>query len=152
MRMLTNTLRRLALLPAIVAAGLLAGCAGGGVELEGPGFESLGLTGKKKKGEPKVPDRAPLLMPPDRARLPQPRQSTAAAPPQNWPNDPGDVQKAEAAEAKRIDQAYRDSGNFDPKADIDEFEKLMDPMERRPGVFGGDGLGDKNRDAKSYGN
>ncbi len=140
------------LVPAIAAVGLLAGCAGSGVELEGPGFEALGLTGSKKKSEPKVPERAPLLMPPDRARLPEPRQSTASAPPQNWPNDPGEVQKAEASEAKRRDQAYRDSGNFDPKADVDEFEKLMDPMERRPGVFGGESLGDKNRDAKGYGN
>ncbi len=150
MRSFVKTMRHL--VPAFAAVALLAGCAGG-VELEGPGFDRLGLTSKKNKGEPKVPDRAPLLLPPDRARLPEPQQQTATAPPQNWPTDPEDVQKAEAAEKDRKQKVYQDKGNFDPKADIDEFEKLMDPMERKPGIFGeGQALGRKYRDSRNYGN
>lgn len=153
MRKLAKTKRHLTLAPALAVAVLMAGCAGGGVELEGPGFEALGLTSKKNKTEPKVPDRAPLLLPPDRARLPEPQTETAAAPPQNWPTDPEEFQKAEKAEAERKKKEYQDKGNFDPKADIDEFEKLMDPMERKPGVFGrGQALGPKNRDGRNYGN
>ncbi len=145
-----KTLRHL--VPAVAAAALLAGCAGG-VELDGPGFDRLGLTGKKNKKEPTVPDRAPLLLPPDRARLPAPQQETANSAPQNWPTDAQEVQKAEAQEEFRKKKEYEDKGNFDPKADIDEFEKLMDPMERKPGIFGkGRLLGRKYRDPGKYEN
>ena len=149
MRRFAKTMRHL--VPAFTAAALLAGCTGG-VDLEGPGLDRLGLT-SKKKGEPKVPDRAPLLLPPDRARLPEPQQQTANAPPQNWPTDAQEVQKAEAQEERRKKKEYEDKGNFDPKADIDEFEKLMDPMERKPGIFGqGRLLGRKYRDPGDFGN
>lgn len=150
MRILARTIRHLKFVPVIVVPALLLGCAGG-VELEGPGFEALGLTSSKEKGEPKVPDRAPLLLPPDRARLPEPQQSTASAPPQNWPTDPEEVRKAEASAAERKQKEYEDKGNYDPKADIDEFEKLMDPMERKKGIFGqGQILGRKYRDPGEY--
>lgn len=139
-------------MPAIAVLALLAGCAGG-VELEGPGFDALGLTSKKSKGEAKVPDRAPLLLPPDQARLPAPQQATASAPPQNWPTDPDTLRKTEAEEKARKEKEYQDKGNFDPKSDIDEFEKLMDPMERKKGIFGeGQALGRKYRDPGKYEN
>ncbi|MDA7947335.1 MAG: hypothetical protein MPJ78_07645 [Hyphomicrobiaceae bacterium] len=149
---MAKTRKHLIVVPTLAVAALLAGCAGDGVELQGPGFEALGLT-SKKKAEPKVPDRAPLLLPPDRARLPEPQQATAAAPPQNWPTDAQEVQKAEAQEKLRKQKEYQDKGNYDPKADIDEFEKLMDPLERQPGIFGrGRLLGKKYRDARDFEN
>lgn len=147
---LASKLKHLAFVPAVAALAILGGC-GSGVHLEGPGFESLGLTNNKQKGDKKVPDRAPLLIPPDRARLPEPRQSVASAPPQNWPVDPGDVQKSEEDAAAKKQRDYEDKGDWSKNAGIDEFEKLMDPLSRSTGVFNRDrSLGDENRDFKEY--
>ena len=120
----------------VLAAVLLAsvgmtGCAG--VELEGPGFEALGLTGNKKKGDPKVPERAPLVLPPNRARLPEPEPTVAAAPRENWPNDPDLVRKQEVKQAEIKKKEYIDHGDWSKNAGIDEFEKLSDPLERHEG-------------------
>ena len=141
-------IRRLAIVPALAVAMMAAGC-GSGVQIEGPGFEKLGLTGKKYV-EQKVPDRAPLLIPPDRSRLPEPTPSVANARPLNWPTDPESTRKAEATAAIKKQRNYEDKGDWSKKADIDEFEKLMDPMERSKGLFGNKALGDKNRDFKKY--
>jgi hypothetical protein len=125
MHNVTSTIKRLLLVPAIAVLAFLGGC-GGGVHVEGPGFE----LGGKKEGDKKVPDRAPLLIPPDRARLPAPQQPVASAPPSNWPKDPGEVKKAEASAAVKKQKEYEDKGDWSKKADLDEFDKLMDPMER----------------------
>ena len=152
MRIIVHIMQRLALVAAFAAAVLLGGCAG--VELEGPGFEALGISGNQKTTEPKVPDRAPLLIPPDRARLPQPQQSTvtASARPQNWPTDPDVLLRAEKTEAGKKEQDYRDKGDWSKDADSDEFDKLMDPMERSPGIFGGGDISNRNRSSKNYEN
>lgn len=137
-------------MPALAVLALLGGC-GSGVQLEGPGFEALGITGTKNKGDKKVPDRAPLLIPPDRARLPAPQQSTASAPPQNWPNDPGEILKSKVSDDARKAKEYEDKGDWSKKADIDEFEKLMDPALRKKGVFSKNKkLGDRYRDFNEY--
>ncbi len=151
MHNVTSTMKRLLLVPAIAVLAMLGGC-GSGVQLEGPGFEALGLTSKKQNSDKKVPDRAPLLIPPDRARLPAPQEPVASAPPPNWPNDPGDIQKTEAIAAAKKKKEYEESGDWSKKADIDEFEKLMDPMKRREGILSKKPLGDRNRDFKNYGN
>ena len=150
MRVLSRTIKHLALVPAFTVAALLGGC-GGGVSLEGPGFEALGISGTKNRADKKVPDRAPLLIPPDRARLPEPQQLIASAPPQNWPNDPGDNKKAEENAAAKKQKEYEDKGDWSKKADLDEFEKLMDPSERKGGIFGPrKALGKKYRDSTVY--
>ncbi len=131
---LISSIKSLLIVPALAVLVLLGGC-GGGVHLEGPGFEALGITGNKNRGDKKVPDRAPLLIPPDRARLPEPQQSIAAAPPQNWPKDPGDTAKAEEAEADRKQRDYEDKGDWSKKAGIDEFDKLMDEGSRKKGFL-----------------
>jgi len=141
-------IRRLVIVPALAVAMMAAGC-GSGVQLEGPGFEKLGLTGKKYV-EQKVPDRAPLLIPPDRSRLPEPAPQVANARPQNWPTDPESTLKAEATAIAKKKQAYEDKGDWSKKADIDEFEKVMHPEERQRGIFGNKALSDKNRDSKNY--
>lgn len=150
MRELACHMKRLAIVPALAAAMILSGC-GSGVELEGPGFEALGLTGKKQV-EKKVPDRAPLLIPPDRTRLPEPAPQVATARPENWPTDPDSVRKAEASEAEKKQREYEEKGDWSKKADIDEFEKVMDPALRERGVFSRKSLGDDNRDFKTYEN
>ncbi len=145
---LISSIKRLLVVPAFAVLAFLGGC-GSGVHLEGPGFEALGITGNKNKADKKVPDRAPLLIPPDRARLPEPQQSIAAAPPQNWPNDPGDTRKAEEVEANKKRTEYEDKGDWSKKADIDEFDKLMDPGLRKRGILGGNNIvGDQYRSYK----
>ncbi len=67
-------------LAALSAAIVLAGCSAGDVELNGKLFELAGLTGTGERSAPKVAERAPLVVPPDLARLPEP--GTA--------NDPGE--------------------------------------------------------------
>ena len=121
-------MKRLAIAPALAVAMISASC-GPGIQLEGPGFDALGLSGKKK-AEKKVPDRAPLLIPPDPNRLPEPAPRVANARPQNWPTDPEDTVKAKASAAAKKKQAYRDGGDWSKNADIDEFEKLSDPIKR----------------------
>lgn len=127
-------MKRLALVTAFAAAALLAGC-GGGVQFEGQAFEALGLTGTTKSGEKKVPDRAPLLIPPDRARLPQPQLATASARPQEWPSDPDVIRRADASEGEKKRKEYEDKGDWSPNASIDEFEKLFDSSQRKRGIF-----------------
>ena len=122
-------MKRLAIAPALAVAMISAGC-GPGIQLEGPGFDALGLSGKQQV-EKKVPDRAPLLIPPDPNRLPEPASRVATGRPQNWPTDPEDTAKAQASIAAKKQQAYQDSGDWSKKSDIDEFDKLSDPIERQ---------------------
>ncbi len=146
MRVLPSTIKHLLLVPVFAVLVLLGGCEG--VHVEGPGFE---LGGKKNNVDKKVPDRAPLLIPPDRVRLPAPQQAIASTPPQNWPTDPGDIQKAEAIAAAKKKKEYEDSGDWSKKADIDEFEKVMDPIERKPGILSKNKkLDDQYRDFREY--
>lgn len=131
---LVKILKISALACGAATAALLGGC-GGGVQLEGPGFERLGLTGNNNRGDAKVPDRAPLLLPPDRASLPDPQnvQQATVAPRENWPNDPDILAKDEASAAIKKQKEYEDKGDWSKKAGIDEFEKLSDPMARKQG-------------------
>lgn len=148
---MVKILKTSALACSIACAGVLAGC--GGVSLEGPGFEKLGLTSSKQTGDRKVPDRAPLLLPPDRVRLPEPEtvQQASTAPQQNWPTDPDELRKSQASEEEKKQKKYEEEGNWDQKADIDEFEKLMDPMSRKKGIFSQDkNLDEEYRDFKDY--
>lgn len=143
-------LRRLAIIPALFAAMLVAGC-GSGIQLEGPGFEKLGLTNKKHV-EQKVPDRAPLLIPPNPNRLPEPAPKVANARPENWPTDPELTIKEQESAADEKQRIYEDKGDWSKNADIDEFEKLMDPLARSRGVFNTKPLSDEYRDYKTYDN
>lgn len=137
MREMVGKTRYVAVAAALATGVVLGGCSGiDGVELEGPGFEALGLTGSKNKGDKKVPDRAPLVLPPDTARLPEPEQSTSvAASRPDWPTDPDALRKEEAAEEKAKQKEYEDKGDWSKDAGIDEFEKLSDPMSRKAGIF-----------------
>ena len=77
----------------------------------------------------------------------------ASAQPDNWPTDPEDSAKGEASEALKKKKEYQDKGDWSKNADIDEFEKLMDPLERTPGIFSKDrNLAKKYRDSGTFGN
>lgn len=86
-------------LAAIVA---LSGCGGiDGVELNGGIFDALGVSsGSATTREPKVAERAGLVLPPDPNRLPQPgseAQTTASiTSAQQWPVDPEEKKRQNA--------------------------------------------------------
>jgi hypothetical protein len=61
--------------PAVMAACalVLSGCAADDIELNGKIFDAVGLnSGKTKSAEPKMVARAPLVMPPNPERIPEP--------------------------------------------------------------------------------
>jgi hypothetical protein len=64
---------RIALLAAVPFAVALAGCSADDVELNGKIFDAVGLnSGSTKSAEPKMAQRAPLVMPPNPERVPEP--------------------------------------------------------------------------------
>lgn len=133
---MTNALakpRKLAIgLAVVIAMSGLSGCGGlDGVEFNGKIFEAVGLTGSLgKRAEPKTEPRAPLVLPPQSERLPEPG-SLAAAPQagagQAWPNDP-DKSKAEKDAAQKQAQAqYCRDGNWKDKAMGDQVAGSTGP-------------------------
>lgn len=60
---------RLALLPLALS---IAGCSADDVELNGKLFDAVGLNNNTKSAEPKLAARAPLVMPPNLDRVPEP--------------------------------------------------------------------------------
>jgi hypothetical protein len=118
--------------PLMACALALGGC--GGVQFEGKMFDAVGLGEKKAHVEKRLPDRAPLIVPPQQ-NLPQPGPRDQIAQPENWPQEPEVAQQRRVAAAKAKKDEYYEKGNT---KDIDEFEKLSDPLSRRPGLLSGD--------------
>lgn len=95
---------------AVLLSAMLTGCGGiDGVELNGKIFDWMGVSESAKQAnarEPRVPQRAGLVMPPDVNRLPDPGSEadpndvTAAL------NDPDKKKAAAAAERARLHKAY----------------------------------------------
>ena len=87
---------------------VLGGCADG-VELNGKVFDLLGVSPaalEASRREPKLAERAPLVMPPDANRLPDPGSAQAAPTDQaNWPTDPEQRKLAAAQERERLHPA-----------------------------------------------
>lgn len=99
---------RVALLAAVPFAVLLAGCSADDVELNGKIFDAVGLnTNKTKSVEPKLAARAPLVMPPNPERVPEP-----GLPPEVQTNevaalqDPDKVAKTSRKELERQQAEY----------------------------------------------
>lgn len=127
-RMLGSSVR---LLTTAGAALLLAACGTDDVQLNGKIFDAMGVSSKSQseaKVEPKVPQRAPLVIPPTTASLPAPGTGAAvvAAAPQDqaWPTDPDQQQQAalaaKQAEQKEFCEEGKLTGNID---DFDEGRK-----------------------------
>ena len=90
----------------LAAAGgalALGGC--GGVEFEGKLFDYAGLSGYGQKQDPRMTERAPLIIPPDTNRLPPPGSPPIAH--ANWPVD-SDVARRQAIAAKEEEEKQRD--------------------------------------------
>jgi hypothetical protein len=96
-----------------MAGGLLAstlalsGCADG-IDLNGKIFDVMGVSKSAmdaKRTEPKLAERAPLVMPPNSQRLPEPGSGVE---PTNiaFPDDPEQRKNREAKERERLHLAY----------------------------------------------
>ncbi len=101
--------------PVLIAAAAvtillaLSGCAGEGVDLNGKIFDMLGVSGAAKEGrtrEPKMADRAPLVVPPSVTRLPEPGSGRASSEDVAALNDPELRKQAAAQERERLHLAY----------------------------------------------
>lgn len=109
-RAVRNRAARLA--AALACAAFLGGC--GAVEFEGKIFDYMGVSGGGQKAEPRMSERAPLMVPPNLARLPAPTDNVSvAAAREDWPDDPEKVRK------RIID---------DKKAQKAEVEAAADPI------------------------
>src|SRR5215510_9057765 len=108
--MVGSSQRRKQLLAALGSAATLAlsGCADG-VELNGKVFDFLGVSPaalEASRREPKLAERAPLVMPPNANRLPDPGSAPGATDQANWPTDPEQRKLAAAQERERLHLAY----------------------------------------------
>ena len=102
--MLRRQLKGVVTAGALVIAALGAGCGVEGVELNGAVFDYLGVStaAQSKPREPKVAERAGIVLPPQLDRLPDPEQTPAPAPGQEaWPDDPEERKALAAANLDR---------------------------------------------------
>lgn len=113
---LAKAMRRLAIAASMALLPLsLAGCAQDGIEFQGKVFEVVGLAGEGfgKKVEPKTQPRAPLVLPPDNAKLPEPGSGQApVVADQQWPVDREARKVADADARKRAQEQYCRDGNW----------------------------------------
>lgn len=93
---------------AALCALALSGCSADDIELNGKIFDVVGLnTGKTSSAEPKMVARAPLVMPPNPERVPEP-----GLPPESQAadiaalNDPDKVAQTSQAELERQQAEY----------------------------------------------
>ena len=101
----------LPVIAAYCAAFLVAGCSMDDVQLNGGIFDAVGLNDTKKTGDPKIAERAPLVVPPSLDRLPAPGE---APPPSQIAgiNDP-DAAKQKSREELEKQQAEYCEKNYD---------------------------------------
>ena len=101
-----------------LVATMVSGCSGvDGVELNGKMFDWMGVSEAAKKAnarEPRLPNRAGLVMPPDVNRLPEPGSETNPNDATVALADPDKKRAQAAAERERLHKAYC-SGEMDWK-------------------------------------
>jgi hypothetical protein len=105
----TRLSRRWLAFGAVAGGLLLAGCADSGLDLNGKVFDWMGVSASAlaaKKDEPKLADRAPLVLPPDSSRLPEPGSGKPPQQAMAWPDDEEQRAKREARERQRLHEAY----------------------------------------------
>lgn len=102
---MSRHIRALALFTLVSA---LAGCGGEEIELNGKIFDAVGLgPNQAKTAEPKLAARAPLVIPPNTQRVPEPGEpAEAAAPEVAALQDPDKVAKVSEEELKKQQAAY----------------------------------------------
>jgi hypothetical protein len=106
---------------ALLALLTLAGC--DSVALEGKLFDWMGISGSAldaKTSDPKMEDRAPLVVPPKLTRLPEPGSGKSVDADLAALNDPEEKKKLSAKERERLHQAYC-------RGEIQWKDKALDP-------------------------
>jgi hypothetical protein len=108
---MTSLLKSIVPATALAVSVMLSGCGGfDGVELNGKVFDALGISSSALASgnkEPKLASRAPLVLPPDTARLPAPGVDATGAPDVALQlNDPERKRLAALAERERLHKAY----------------------------------------------
>ena len=104
-------IKSLAITGGLALALSLSGCAEG-VELNGKIFDAIGISPAAQasaKTEPKLADRAPLVLPPSSQRLPDPNNpqvQTSSISDKSWPVSAEDRENISAAERLRLHTAY----------------------------------------------
>jgi hypothetical protein len=119
---------------------LLSGCADG-VELNGKMFDWMGISPAAQEAnrrEPTLAERAPLVVPPNTGRLPEPGSENAPAQ-TVWPDDPEQRKVRQAEERERQHLAYcRGDKNWKERALSKEAAAApRSPYGPCPSIFGG---------------
>jgi hypothetical protein len=96
---------------AAVASGILLTACGGvdGVDLNGKLFDMMGISSAAQNSgarEPRMADRAPLVVPPSAARLPEPGSGKTSSADVAALSDPEQRRQAAAKERERLHLAY----------------------------------------------
>ena len=115
--------RTAALAVATAVWALLGLTACNSVNLEGKLFDWMGVSGSaldQKSIDPKMADRAPLVVPPKLTRLPEPGSGKTADAEMAALNDPEERKKTSAKERERLHQAYC-------RGEIQWKDKALDP-------------------------
>jgi hypothetical protein len=108
---------------ALAGAVSVGGCGSDGLELNGALFDWMGVSSaaqQARKVEPKLADRAPLVIPPDTTRLPDPGAGQTAAA-QSWPLDSEQRKVADVKERERLHMAYC-------RGEIQWKDRALDPQ------------------------
>jgi hypothetical protein len=106
--LLRRCLLQISAAAAVASTLALGGCGGiDGIELNGKIFDMLGVSAASQvKSEPKMADRAPLVVPPSVTRLPEPGSGKAAPESIAALADPDLRKQAAAKERQRLHEAY----------------------------------------------
>ncbi len=92
----------------MVASALwLSGCTEG-IDLNGKVFDMMGISPAAqavKNTEPKLAERAPIVLPPDTAKLPPPGSGQTPVA-QVWPDDPDQRKRTAVQEREKLHLAY----------------------------------------------
>jgi hypothetical protein len=128
----------LAFVAAISALLTLTAC--DSINLEGKVFDWMGVSGSSldaKTADPKMEDRAPLVVPPKLTRLPEPGSGKSSDPDLAALNDPEEKKKLSAKERERLHLAYcRGEVQWKEKALDPNYTGNRSPFGPCPGLFG----------------
>jgi hypothetical protein len=105
----------------------VAGCSMDDVQLNGGIFDAVGLNDTKKSGDPKLAERAPLVVPPSLDRLPAPGE---APPPTQIAgiNDPDAAKQKSREELEKQQAEYCEKNYDDPMRRGEEVSMVEGPL------------------------
>jgi len=116
----------LPVLAACLTVGI-AGCGTDDIQFNGGVFDAIGLNDAKKSGDPKLAERAPLVVPPSLDRLPAPGE---APPPSQIAgiNDPDAAKQKSREELEKQQAEYCEKNYDDPMRRGQEVSMVEGPL------------------------